>query len=171
METCHRSDNRIIERAVNRAAPRHGVDKTGRDVDDYRQIFRIKAWLSAKVVPDHGKDAYERWQFIAVRNQFCSCKREFGWYPDLARYDLLPDDDYRRCAPSFEHQMEVRELVTKLRVRLVASDWQLLLDYVAHGCSAVSVWEAYGRQVSCGCFRRQIRDLRELCQQLIGKMF
>lgn len=144
------------------------ADKTARDADDYRQLFRLKAWQAGQSAPDHGDNAFEKWQYTAVRNLLRSCKRELGRHPDLARYDLLDDED--RHAPSFEKSMELRDLLARLRSQVDVGEWHLLLDYVAHGCNASSVWKAYGCQGCRSSFRKRISDLRARCQRLIAEM-
>lgn len=144
------------------------ADKTARDADDYRQLFRLKAWQAGKSAPDHGENAFEKWQYTAVRNLLRSCKRDLARQPELARYDLLNDED--RHAPSFEKSMELRDLLGRLRSQVDVAEWRLLLDYVAHGCNASSVWNAYGRQVSRSCFRKRVRDLCARCQRLLTEM-
>ena len=167
MEISSRSVSRVIDRSVGRIAPvKSVVDKTGRDADDYRQLLRVRAWQAGQVAPDHGQDAFDRWQHAAVRNQLRTCQRELCRQPEMARYDYLPEDD--RHAPSFERSMELRDLLRRLEERFGAEDWQLLQDYVAHGCNAASVWQAYGRQMSQRYFRERIRELCERCRRLVA---
>lgn len=161
--------NQIVEMAVNRIAPvRSTLDKTARDSDDYRQLLHLKAWQTMRTVPDHGKDVFMKWQFVVVRNQLNSYRRELCRYPEVSRCDFLSEEDYGILG--FEKHMELRDLLHKLHGKITDEEWELLINYVAHGCNASSVWKLYGQQVSESYFRRQLKTLCERCQRILSRM-
>jgi DNA-directed RNA polymerase specialized sigma24 family protein len=169
MDTCQKSRNLIVDRAAKRAAPLTArVDKRGRDQDDYRQLFLIRAWQASQTTPDHGTDVAEKWEFTAVRNHLRSCHRELKRHPEMARFDLLEDDEMH--GPSFEGRMEVRQVVRKLEDHLNPTELALLAAYVAHGCSTVRVWSAYGETVTYRYFCKRLRELRIKCCCFIQKI-
>jgi hypothetical protein len=134
-------------------------------------MLRMREWRASidwrKVPtpePDHGKEAY---LFSAVRHQLCRCQREVMRQPEVARYDLLAEDD--RHGPSFERRMEYRDLLRRLHRRIPPEDWQLLLDYAAHG-SVVSVWHAHDQSTGIRAFEKRVRRIRRRCRAVLHRI-
>ena len=169
MHTEPRSVKRVIEGVLSKLnTADSAIDSTGRDRNDYSQLFQIKAWLVSKSAPTQDPDSFERWRFVSLRNEMVSCIRERGKAPEVARYDLLPEGD--RHAPSFEYSMALRDLLWKLRQAVTSEEWDLLATYADHSQCVASVWRFYGETTTRRNFRKKIQNLRKKCQKLVLQM-
>jgi len=165
MTTFQETVDRIVENAACRVAPLIGAaDVTGRDRDDYRNLFLERAWLAQKRSPGAQEDTAIKWTVRALRNQFLTFRRELGRHPEIARYDLESEVPLDR---GFAKRMEQRDLLQKLRESISIGEWELLKNYLEHGCNASSVWRYYGRPISLRGFCKKMKDLRLRCQKII----
>lgn len=143
----------IADRAAARFVRSFGrIDAAGRDVDDYRQLLRIKAWQAEK------RCGEAPFVFTAVRNQVRSFARALGRAPEMARFDMDPD---LQLDNSFERQVEIRDVVRRVAERLAGDDFGLLVMYTEHGCDATSAWDSLGRPEPISTFRARIRKIRK----------
>ena len=171
MESCRPSVSQVIEGSVRRVAGSSGVvDKVGQDSDDYHQLFSFAAWFASRSTPDHGENVYERWAFTAVRNRLKTCRRTLVRAPDRAQYDEEIHLQETLAEEEAVERLDQRGRLQKLRRVLEPEEWQLLQDYVVHGCNAASVWRAYDKPTSCRWFCRNVRVLLKRCRQIILEM-
>lgn len=170
METYQQSTNRIVESAACRiAATTASVDRTGRDRNDYLQLFNMAALVAAQTTPDHGKNVRKRWATTAVKNRLRTCRRELIRAPEFAEYDEEVHVQVTYEENRVARRMDQAKKLQKLREILTPDEWQLLQDYVVHGCNAASVWRAYGKPMSCRWFCKGVRALLGRCRQIISR--
>lgn len=170
METYQQSTNRVAESAACRVAANNAsVDRTGRDRDDYRQVFNMAALVASASTPDHGKDVHKKWASTAIRNRLKTCRRELVRAPDFAEYDEEVHVQITYEEERVAKRMDQRKRLQKLREVLTPDEWQILQDYVVHGCNAASVWRAYGKPLSCRWFCKGVRTLLNRCRQIISR--
>ncbi|OGO08171.1 MAG: hypothetical protein A2Y61_00370 [Chloroflexi bacterium RBG_13_60_13] len=161
---------RLVDHAAKKLATTEAhMDARGRDRDDYRQLLLMRVWLASQSAPDHGQNARERWEFVAVRNQLRSYKRELKRQPEFARWELLAEEEQPH-APSLERLTEIRQVLRKAEAYLKPFEAGLLVSWVEHGCSSRSVWDARGRPGAYLQFCRKLHHIRTKCRQYVQKI-
>lgn len=172
MDTLQRSLDLCAERLSRRVAPMHNtVDITGRDRDDYQQIFRLKAVEASiafqKSQKPKSSSSEARWVFVALRNHAQTMKREMVRAPEMARYDLEPD---AQLTTDMEARIVKRDLLKRIRKSIASREWDVLMQYAEADCNAREAWRKYGKGLTSRAYRYKVRKAKQAAQQVLKNL-
>lgn len=164
--------NERVSQAAHSLAPGKGIDRCGRDRDDYRSLLHLRVLECLAHAEKNDVAVLDRCAYVnqAIINQVRTFRRELArtvsWTTDEVVYRAIPDDR----EPNPENRVLTRDILRRVRCVLAESEWSMLVVYLDSGCNTEKTWRTMGAVGGHAPFRRRLDGVRQRCQDFLQKI-